>query len=72
MFITIVQVDGDGRLVPATQDEIMVVEDLLEDDKCESKLVPDTRQISESCVTEGYPLERNSFQVTEGLELDFK
>ncbi|KAK6796015.1 hypothetical protein RDI58_009470 [Solanum bulbocastanum] len=61
----LVRVDGDGRLVPATQDEIMVVEDLLEDDKCESKLVPDTRQISESCITEGYLLERNSFQVTE-------
>lgn len=61
----LVRVDGDGRLVPATQDEIMVVEDLLEDDKCESKLVPDTRQISKSCITEGYLLERNSFQVTE-------
>ncbi|XP_055825678.1 uncharacterized protein LOC129894159 isoform X2 [Solanum dulcamara] len=61
----LVRVDGDGRLVPATQDEIMVVEDLLEDDKCEPKLVPDTRQISESCITEGFLLERNSLQVPE-------
>lgn len=61
----LVRVDGDGRLVPATQDEIMVVEDLLEDDKCEPKLVPDTRQISESCKTEGYLMERNSVQVSE-------
>lgn len=61
----LVRVDGNGRLVPATQDEIMVVEDLLEDDKCEPKLVPDTRQISESCITEGYLLEGNSFQLSE-------
>ncbi|PHU24475.1 hypothetical protein BC332_09582 [Capsicum chinense] len=61
----LVRVDGDGRLVPATQDEIMVVEDLLEDDKCEPKLVPDTRQISESCITEGYLMARNLFQVPE-------
>ncbi|XP_059288593.1 uncharacterized protein LOC132041936 [Lycium ferocissimum] len=62
----LVRVDGDGRLVPATQDEIMAVEDLLVDDKCEPKLVPDTRQTSESCRTEGYLLERNPFQVPEG------
>lgn len=67
-----VQVDGDGRLVPATQDEIMVVEDLLEDDKCEPKLVPDTRQTTESCKTEGCLMERNPFQAPEGLELDVK
>ncbi|CAN4089134.1 unnamed protein product [Withania somnifera] len=62
---SVFQVDGDGRLVPATQDEIMVVEDLLEDVKCEPKLVPDTRQISESCKTERYLMERNSVQVSE-------
>ncbi|CAN4086994.1 unnamed protein product [Withania somnifera] len=61
----LVRVDRDGRLVPATQDEIMVVEDLLEDDKCEPKLVPDTRQISESCKTGGYLMEGNSVQVSE-------
>lgn len=49
----------------------MVVQNLLEDDKCEPKLVPDTRQISESCITEGYLLEGNSFQLSEGLELVF-
>ncbi|XP_060205954.1 uncharacterized protein LOC132633503 [Lycium barbarum] len=62
----LVRVDGDGRLVPATQDEIMAVEDLLVDDKCEPKLVPDTGQASESCRTEGYLLERNPLHVPEG------
>ncbi|XP_009782035.1 uncharacterized protein [Nicotiana sylvestris] len=62
----LVRVDGDGRLVPATHDEIMVVEDLLEDDKCEPKLVPDTRQTTESCKTEGCLMERNPFQAPEG------
>lgn len=50
----------------------MVVEDLLEDDKCEPKLVPDTRQTTESCKTEGCLMERNPFQAPEGLELDVK
>ncbi|KAH6781270.1 hypothetical protein C2S51_006563 [Perilla frutescens var. frutescens] len=30
----LVRVDGNGRLVPATDDEVIAVEDLLEDDKC--------------------------------------
>ncbi|KAK4349821.1 hypothetical protein RND71_029134 [Anisodus tanguticus] len=68
----LVRVDGSGRLVPATQDEIMVVEDFLEDDKCEPKHVPDTRHISESVKTERYLLERNPFQVPEGkLESEY-
>ncbi|GFP85719.1 telomere repeat-binding protein 6 [Phtheirospermum japonicum] len=32
----LVRVDGDGRLVPATEDDVIAVEDLLEDDKSKS------------------------------------
>ncbi|KAA0059406.1 uncharacterized protein E5676_scaffold347G001180 [Cucumis melo var. makuwa] len=39
----LVRVDGDGRFVPATDDEVMEVEDLLEDDKNEK--VEDAGQI---------------------------
>ncbi|KAF8393556.1 hypothetical protein HHK36_021800 [Tetracentron sinense] len=44
----LVRVEGDGRLVPATDDEVMEVEDLLEDDKSELPSVADTGQ------TDGY------------------
>ncbi|KAL0463798.1 UNVERIFIED_CONTAM: hypothetical protein Slati_0267400 [Sesamum latifolium] len=45
------RVDGDGRLVPATEDEVMAVEDLLEDDKSNVRAL-DTGQILE-CSTNG-------------------
>lgn len=38
------QVDGDGRLVPATDDEIMEVENFLAVDDVEMHLVSDTVQ----------------------------
>ncbi|XP_011079786.1 uncharacterized protein LOC105163216 isoform X1 [Sesamum indicum] len=45
------RVDGDGRLVPATEDEVMAVEDLLEEDKSNVRTL-DTGQILE-CSTNG-------------------
>ncbi|KAL0429927.1 UNVERIFIED_CONTAM: hypothetical protein Sradi_0618700 [Sesamum radiatum] len=45
------RVDGDGRLVPATEDEVIAVEDLLEDDKSDVRTL-DTGQILE-CSTNG-------------------
>ncbi|KAJ4953140.1 hypothetical protein NE237_029972 [Protea cynaroides] len=40
----LVRVEGDGRLVPATDDEVMEVEDLLEDEKADLPLAVDTGQ----------------------------
>ncbi|KAL0424964.1 UNVERIFIED_CONTAM: hypothetical protein Sradi_1031200 [Sesamum radiatum] len=45
------RVDGNGRLVPATEDEVMAVEDLLEDEKSNVRTL-DTGQILE-CSTNG-------------------
>ncbi|XP_022721585.1 uncharacterized protein LOC111279008 isoform X2 [Durio zibethinus] len=38
-------VEGDGRLVPATDDELMEVEGLLENEKCETQIVADTGHV---------------------------
>ncbi|KAI3463231.1 hypothetical protein Pfo_019894 [Paulownia fortunei] len=48
----LVRVDGNGRLVPATDDEVMAVEDLLEDDKSKVR-TPDTGQTLECSTTYG-------------------
>ncbi|XVE88642.1 hypothetical protein DITRI_Ditri19aG0086000 [Diplodiscus trichospermus] len=40
----LVRVEGDGRLVPATDDELMEVEVLLENEKHETHIVADTEQ----------------------------
>ncbi|WRX26997.1 hypothetical protein QQP08_019484 [Theobroma cacao] len=40
----LVRVEGDGRLVPATDDELMEVEGLLENEKREIHIVADTGQ----------------------------
>jgi hypothetical protein len=37
-------VEGDGRLVPATDDELMEVESLLIDDRCGKHVVADPGQ----------------------------
>ncbi|XP_057797125.1 uncharacterized protein LOC131013123 isoform X2 [Salvia miltiorrhiza] len=37
----LVRVDGNGRLVPATDDEVIAVEDLIEDDKCKVRNIDD-------------------------------
>ena len=44
------QVEGDGRLVPATDDEVMEVEDFLLDDMTEIQVVTDTVNTAE-CIS---------------------
>jgi hypothetical protein len=44
VILSDIQVEGDGRLVPATDDEVMQVEDFLEDDKSEMQEVADGGQ----------------------------
>lgn len=46
------QVEGDGRLVPATDDEVMEVEDFLIDDKTEVNVTPDSGKTNE-CISSG-------------------
>ncbi|XP_010261948.1 PREDICTED: uncharacterized protein LOC104600603 isoform X1 [Nelumbo nucifera] len=57
----LVRVEGDGRLVPATDDEVMEVEDLLEDDKIELPLVADTGQ------NKGFSSEKANLEGSEGF-----
>ncbi|XP_044487526.1 uncharacterized protein LOC123212447 isoform X3 [Mangifera indica] len=57
----LVRVEGDGRLVPATDDELMEVGNLLADDKIEMHLVADTGQTGGS--SSGMP----QFESSEGL-----
>ncbi|KAF7123119.1 hypothetical protein RHSIM_Rhsim12G0209300 [Rhododendron simsii] len=65
---TLVRVDGDGRLVPATDDEVMQVEDLLEDDKCEIHTVADTGQnVDVGCASsDGFPSSNCQLDGSEG------
>ncbi|KAJ1407114.1 SANT/Myb domain [Sesbania bispinosa] len=51
----LVRVEGDGRLVPATDDEVMEVEDFLEYENSEMRVVADTGQSLE-CIS----IERSS------------
>lgn len=46
------QVEGDGRFVPATDDEVMKVEDFLIDDKTEMHVITDTGKTAE-CISNG-------------------
>ncbi|OVA08369.1 SANT/Myb domain [Macleaya cordata] len=63
----LVRVEGDGRLVPATDDEVMEVEDLLEDDRSELPLVSDTGQ-SEGCILkDGLPPVKDKLGSSEGI-----
>ncbi|XP_022999983.1 uncharacterized protein LOC111494307 isoform X1 [Cucurbita maxima] len=61
----LVRVDGDGRFVPATDDEVMEVEDLLEDDKSEK--VEDAGQILECVPTEGTLFGKPRVKISNGL-----
>ncbi|KAG6593544.1 Telomere repeat-binding protein 4, partial [Cucurbita argyrosperma subsp. sororia] len=61
----LVRVDGDGRFVPATDDEVMEVEDLLEDDKSEK--VEDAGQIVECIPTEGTLFGKPHVEISNGL-----
>ncbi|GMI93670.1 TRF-like 6 [Hibiscus trionum] len=63
----LVRVDGNGQLVPATDDELMVVEGLLENEKYETHIVADTGQalgcISNEVSSSGMP----QLESSEGL-----
>lgn len=58
--------DGDGRLVPATDDEVMEVEDLLEDFKVEMPFVADTGQTVECASKEEFSVNPH-LECSEGL-----
>ncbi|XP_027125345.1 uncharacterized protein [Coffea arabica] len=62
----LVRVDGEGRLVPATDEEVLVVEDLLEDEKPEH-CAAECEQPIECIKTEGCPLQKNHVQSSEGI-----
>lgn len=61
----LVRVDGDGRLVPATDDEVMVVEDLLKDDKNEVNFSVEGRQPMDT--SKRSPLENAHHDSSGGL-----
>ncbi|KAL2522798.1 TRF-like 3 [Forsythia ovata] len=66
----LVRVDGNGRLVPATEDEVMAVEDLLEDNKSENRFVSNSGQTVECNTNCGHDLDELQFKASEGLPLD--
>ncbi|XP_035548175.1 uncharacterized protein LOC109001935 isoform X1 [Juglans regia] len=63
----LVRVEGDGRLVPATDDELMEVGDFLEDDKSEMHDVADTVQTLGCMCNEGLSSEKTLIESSEGL-----
>lgn len=60
------QVEGDGRLVPATDDELMEVENLLEDDKGELPFVEEHRYPKECISSDGFSSEKAGLESSEG------
>ncbi|KAL3511635.1 hypothetical protein ACH5RR_024352 [Cinchona calisaya] len=60
----LVRVDGEGRLVPATDDEVLVVEDLLKDEKPQH-FGADSGDPTECIKTEGHPMEKIHFLSSE-------
>ncbi|CAI9753735.1 unnamed protein product [Fraxinus pennsylvanica] len=66
----LVRVDGNGRLVPATEDEVMAVEDLLEDDKRENRFVSNSGQTVECNTNCEHDLDELQIKASEGLPLD--
>ncbi|XP_058078246.1 uncharacterized protein LOC131226654 isoform X2 [Magnolia sinica] len=63
----LVRVEGDGRLVPATDDEVMEVEDSLEDDKIEPPLVKDPAHTEGYISNDGFSSKTADFESLEGL-----
>ncbi|KAF5466387.1 hypothetical protein F2P56_016313 [Juglans regia] len=61
----LVRVEGDGRLVPATDDELMEVGDFLEDDKSEMHDVADTVQTLGCMCNEGLSSEKTLIESSE-------
>ncbi|MBA0627979.1 hypothetical protein Godav_022768, partial [Gossypium davidsonii] len=65
--IYFIQVDGNGRLVPATDDELMEVEGLLENEKRETHIVADTGQALGCISNEVSPSGMPQLESSEGL-----
>lgn len=65
--IYFIQVDGNGRLVPATDDELMEVEGLLENEKRETHIVADTRQALGCISNEVSPSGMPQLESSEGM-----
>ncbi|KAA3479195.1 Telomere repeat-binding 6-like protein [Gossypium australe] len=63
----LVRVDGNGRLVPATDDELMEVEGLLENEKRETHIVSDTGQALGCISNEVSPSGMPQLESSEGL-----
>ncbi|XP_073300158.1 uncharacterized protein [Primulina huaijiensis] len=63
----LVRVVGDGTLVPATDDQVMTVKDLLDDEKIEGRISSDTAQILKRAHT-GSDLNKQ-FKISEDLLL---
>ncbi|XP_024027390.1 uncharacterized protein LOC21386182 isoform X1 [Morus notabilis] len=63
----LVRVDGDGRFVPATDDEVMEVEDFLVDDKTEMIDVADIGKTADCTSNEGSDSGKLQLEVSEGL-----
>ncbi|KAL4291957.1 hypothetical protein GQ457_14G007460 [Hibiscus cannabinus] len=65
----LVRVDGNGRLVPATDDELMEVEGLLENEKREAHIVADTGQALGCTFNEVSSSGMPQLESSEGLSL---
>ncbi|PIA27711.1 hypothetical protein AQUCO_07600106v1 [Aquilegia coerulea] len=62
----LVRVEGDGRLVPATDDEVMEVENLFEEEKVEARSIVDTGQVEVCIPDEESPSVEAKTEVSEG------
>ncbi|KAL5995376.1 hypothetical protein ACLOJK_025435 [Asimina triloba] len=62
----LVRVEGDGRLVPATDDEVMEVEDLLEDDKSEPPVVKEHEHTEVFVSCNRFSSKKSGLDGTEG------
>ncbi|KAI3983105.1 hypothetical protein MKX01_035386 [Papaver californicum] len=63
----LVRVDGDGRIVPATDDDVMEVDVLLEEDRIELPLVVDTVRTKGCIQKDGLLPLRNKLLGSEGI-----
>ncbi|KAM0949171.1 putative transcription factor MYB-HB-like family [Dioscorea sansibarensis] len=63
----LVRVEDDGRLFPATVDEVMKAEHLLEDDKNELSQVETTAHTGKHISDEGVSFKKCDFESSEGL-----
>ncbi|XP_038985567.1 uncharacterized protein LOC120103862 [Phoenix dactylifera] len=69
----LVRVEGDGRLVPATDDEVMEVEHLLEEDKSGLASDGDKKHFDGRVSNEGLPSKKSDFEglsQSENTEVD--